>query len=107
MAATVTRPKFDTRAEQTWDALRKANETRLMRVQLKRDIRASTTSVVDYLLDPPEFTWNMPVDELLGAQPRWGTVKVGKLLGPLHISTNRRIGKLTPRQRQLLAERIR
>jgi hypothetical protein len=105
MAATV--EQFDTRAEQMWDALRKANETRLLRMQLKRDIRAGRTSVPDYLLDPPEFIEAMAIDNLLDAIPRWGGVRIGKLLGPLGISTNRPIGQLSLRQRQLIVDRLR
>ena len=108
MAATVTREgQFDTRAEQWFGALQKANRVRMLRVQLKRDIRAGTASAADYLLDPPEFIEAMPIDELLDAIPRWGDVRIRKLLGPLGISTSRPIGKLTLRQCMLIAEAIR
>ena len=45
----------------------------------------------------------MSVSELLRSQSRWGRTRTRKFLVPLAVSENRQIGRLTLRQREMLA----
>ena len=48
----------------------------------------------------------MTVAELLRSQSRWGRTRTNKFLAPLSVSENRQIGRLTNRQRDVLAHRL-
>ena len=45
----------------------------------------------------------MSVSELLRSQTRWGRTRTRKFLSPLAVSENRQLGRLTLRQREMLA----
>jgi hypothetical protein len=45
----------------------------------------------------------MSVSELLRSQSRWGRTRTRKFLIPLAVSENRQVGRLTLRQREMLA----
>ena len=45
----------------------------------------------------------MSVSELLRSQSRWGRTRTRKFLLPLAVSENRQLGRLTLRQRSMLA----
>jgi hypothetical protein len=107
MAATVTPEQFNRTAEQRWAALQNANRIRLLRAQLKRDVKAGRASAADYLLDPPEFVLGMEVYDLLIAVPHKGRVKVTKALGRCRISPHRQVGRLTVAECARIAEAIR
>jgi len=79
-------------------ALARANEIRLARSRVKRDLRAGRLTLADALEHPAVQT--MTLAALLDAQERWGDVRVTAFLARLSISPSRRIGDLTPRQRQ-------
>jgi hypothetical protein len=87
-------------------ALERANEVRLARARLKRQIADGHTTAAHVILElPPEAT-NWSVRELLMSQRRWGSIRSRKLLAELQISELRPIGALTERQRQLLARQL-
>jgi hypothetical protein len=55
------------------------------------------------LTDPPAFVLTAKVADLLLALPKYGPVKVNKLLGQCRIAPAKTIGGLTQRQRNELA----
>jgi hypothetical protein len=93
--------------QQRMDALGRANEIRTRRANLKRDIKAGRASVLDTLLDPPEWADTMKVFDLLLATPGYGRVKVNKLLLRCRISPSRTMGGMSERQRMELASLVR
>ncbi len=56
--------------DQRMDALRRANEVRALRAQLKRDLKAGRVSIGALLLDPPPFLETAKVFDMLLALPR-------------------------------------
>jgi hypothetical protein len=48
----------------------------------------------------------MTVSELLRSQQRWGRTRARKFLSTLALNENRQLGRLTDRQRQLLAAEL-
>lgn len=83
-------------------ALAKANEVRLARASLKRQIAAGDLAVAEVLADYPPEAEGMTVSELLSSQRRWGRTRSRKLLSRLDLTENKRIGTLTERQMTLL-----
>jgi hypothetical protein len=65
---------------QRMDALRHANEIRSRRAQLKRDLKAGRQPIHELLLDPPDYLLTAKVFDLLLAVPKYGRVKVNKVL---------------------------
>lgn len=89
--------------EQNMIALEKANDYRLRRVQLKREIKAGEVTLSEFFLEaPPEWLEGEPIGRLLRAVPRVGVTRARKLLIEENIRENRTIGKLTERQRLML-----
>lgn len=84
---------------QRMDALDKANDVRTRRAQLKRDLKAKRKSIHDILLEPPEWVETMKVFDLMLACPKYGRVKVNKVLQQCRISPSKTIGGLSVRQR--------
>ena len=85
-------------------ALAKANMVRSQRAVVKAQIACGERRVAD-VLDYP-CVQSMMLEDLLLAQPSWGRQKVTDLLRDqrLKCSAWRRVGDLTPRQRERLAE---
>jgi hypothetical protein len=81
------------------DALARANEIRSKRAQLKRDLKGGRRSIQSLLLDPPEFVETAKVCDMLLAVPKYGRVKVNKILVHCRISPSKTIGGLSERQR--------
>lgn len=84
-------------------ALREANRIRLARAAVKRAIFAGKVAAADVIRDTPPELSTMPISELLRAQRRWGRTRARKFLAPLMVSENRRLERLTERQRDMLA----
>jgi hypothetical protein len=85
--------------DQRLDALRKANEIRAGRSQLKKDLAAGKVQIVDILARPPAFAETERVSVLLLAVPRYGSARVSRLLGKARISDSKRLAGLSERQR--------
>jgi hypothetical protein len=85
------------------DALRHANAVRRQRAQLKRDLKAGRCAIDFVLTDPPAFVQTAKVADLLLAVPKYGPVKVNKLLARCRIAPGKTIGDLSHRQRDELA----
>ena len=104
--ATNTPPKHSAAPErslvQRMDALQRANEIRTRRAQLKRDLKGGRVSIHDLLLNPPDYLETAKVFDMLLAVPKYGRVKVNKILAHCRIAPSKTIGGLSERQRSEL-----
>jgi len=87
---------------QRMDALARANQIRIKRAQLKRDLKAGRRTIHSLLLDPPDFVETAKVFDMLLAVPKYGRVKVNKILAHCRIAPSKTIGGLSERQRSEL-----
>ena len=92
---------------QRMEALRRANEIRTQRARLKRDLKAGRTHIHGLLLEPPEYVQTAKVFDLLLAVPKYGRVKVNRILTHCRISPSKTIGGLSERQRNELVSYLR
>lgn len=92
---------------QRMDALARANRVRTERAQLKRDLKAGRLSIHTLLLNPPEYVETAKVFDMLLAVPKYGRVKVNKILAHCRISPSKTIGGLSERQRSELVSLLR
>src|SRR6201989_663717 len=92
---------------QRMDALQRANEIRTKRAQLKRDLKAGRYSIHSLLLEPPEYVGTAKVVDMLLAVPKYGRVKVDKILRQCKISPRKTVGGLSERQRNELVSMLR
>lgn len=86
-------------AAQRMDALERANEVRMRRAQLKRDIKAGRVDAIDVLCDPPEWAATMRVIDLLLAMPFVGRGKSSYMLNRCWIAPVKTLDGLSERQR--------
>jgi hypothetical protein len=86
--------------------LERANEVRLARAELKRRIAQGRVSAARIILDSPWEASSWAVADLLMSQRRWGGQRCRKFLAGSGISERKEIGKLTERQRRLLAAEL-
>lgn len=94
----------DPKLAQRMEALRNANEIRCHRANVKRDLKAGRTGLVDVLED--ELCAGMTLFDVLMALPRYGRGRVRKLLGQRQISAQKTLGELTLRQQNELVEAL-
>ncbi|MDQ3572247.1 MAG: hypothetical protein M3383_05235 [Actinomycetota bacterium] len=87
-------------------ALRRANEIRTKRAQMKRDLKAGKVNVERLLLDPPEWVESAKVFDMILAVPKYGRVKANKVLSQCRISPSKTIGGLSGRQRAELVQML-
>jgi hypothetical protein len=92
---------------QRMDALKRANEIRTQRARLKRELKAGRTQIHPLLLKPPEYLQTAKVFDLLLAVPKYGRVKVNRILTHCRISPSKTIGGLSERQRNELVSYLR
>ncbi|HZG49636.1 MAG TPA: integration host factor, actinobacterial type [Thermoleophilaceae bacterium] len=92
---------------QRMEALKRANEVRTRRARLKRDLKAGRVQIHGLLLDPPEYLLTAKVFDLLLAVPKYGRVKVNRILTHCRISPSKTIGGLSQRQRDELVSYLR
>jgi hypothetical protein len=92
---------------QRMDALARANHIRTQRAQLKRDLKAGRLSIHTLLLNPPEYVETAKVFDMMLAVPKYGRVKVNKILTNCRISPSKTIGGLSERQRSELVSLLR
>ncbi|MDQ3933975.1 MAG: hypothetical protein M3340_05020 [Actinomycetota bacterium] len=92
---------------QRMEALRRANEIRTRRAELKRELKAGRVRIHPLLLDPPEYLQTAKVFDLLLAVPKYGRVKVNRILTQCRISPSKTIGGLSQRQRTELVSYLR
>src|SRR5918911_4916632 len=92
---------------QRMEALQRANEIRTKRAQLKRDLKGGRHSIHQLLLQPPDYVETAKVFDMLLAVPKYGRVKVNKVLQQCRISPSKTIGGLSQRQRSELVGQLR
>ncbi len=85
--------------DQRMEALRRANDVRMKRAQLKRDLKDGAIDIADVLKDPPEHVLTAKVFDLLLAVPRCGRVKATRYLQTCRVSASKTVGGLSERQR--------
>jgi hypothetical protein len=93
--------------DQRMRALRRANEIRSRRAQLKRDLKAGKTKVEALLLDPPDYVLSAKAFDMILAVPKYGRVKANRILTQCRISPSKTIGGLSERQRAELVTQLR
>jgi hypothetical protein len=90
--------------DQRMEALQRANDVRVQRAQLKRDLKAGDAQIEEILLKPPEFVSTAKVFDMLMAVPKFGRVKAARLLNQCRISQSKTVGGLSERQRTELVD---
>lgn len=88
--------------DQRMEALRRANEIRVKRAQLKKDLKSGAVQVVDILRDPPDYVGSAKVFDMLMAVPKFGRVKAARFLNQCRISQSKTVAGLSDRQREEL-----
>lgn len=91
---------------QHMQALAHANEVRLARAALKRSVASGQVEAAEIVRDCPWQVESMTVGELLRSQRRWGRTRARKFLFSLALNENRELGRLTARQRLVLAQAL-
>jgi hypothetical protein len=102
----MTETALKTSEPQRLRALERANEIRLARAAIKRRIALGEVSAAEVILQCPEAADSWPVGELLLSQRRWGSTRCRKFLSRNLIGETKPVGKLTERQRLLLANSL-
>lgn len=88
------------------EALRKANDIRTRRAQLKKELKGGDKDIVEVLENPPEFLLTAKVIDLLLVVPKFGRVKATRVLTRCRISQAKTVGGLSDRQRAELVETL-
>jgi hypothetical protein len=102
---TITASQLDlaTGEPQHLQALRRANEVRLARAELKHKVGDGAITAEEVVLTCPWEAASMTIAELLSSQRRWGTTRASTFLAVVGMPETKTIGSLTERQRSLLA----
>ena len=90
-------------APQHMQALRRANEVRLARAALKRNVAEGSTTVGAVILACPWEAASMTIAELLLSQRRWGSTRCSRFLSDNGMTETKTVGSMTERQRRALA----
>ena len=85
--------------DQRMEALRRANDIRVRRAQLKKDLKAGTVRIEDILTTPPPYVETAKVFDMLMSVPKFGRVKATRLLNQCRITQSKTVGGLSERQR--------
>jgi hypothetical protein len=81
------------------EALKRANDIRVRRAQLKKDLKLGRVHVYEILRNPPEYVATAKVFDILMAVPKFGRVKATRYLNQARISQSKTVGGLSDRQR--------
>jgi hypothetical protein len=92
--------------EQRLRALAKANEVRVARAQLKRQVAAGRIELAQVVADPPACAQTAKVRQLLLVVPRIGPARADRVLAHCRIAYAKTIGGLSDRQRAELVEML-
>ena len=93
--------------DQRMEALKRANDIRVKRAKLKKDLKDGRTRVEDILSDPPEYVSTAKVFDMLMAVPKFGRVKAARFLNQCRISQSKTVAGLSERQRDELVSLFR
>ena len=83
-------------------ALQHANEIRIGRARLKRELASGRARIDEIVAQPPEFAKRAKVYDLLLALPKVGPAKAARSLSRCRIAPSRTVGGLSERQRHEL-----
>lgn len=83
---------------QRLDALKNANTVRTDRKKLKRDLAGGRRSIGTVLANPPACIHSAKISDLLIELPRYGRVRVDKVLTSCRIPANTRVDALSEQQ---------
>lgn len=95
-----------TNAPQHMRALDRANQVRLARAELKREIAEGSRTVAEVVADCPWESKSMSISDLLMSQHRWGRTRCRRFLASVPMQETKTIGSMTDRQRECLAARL-
>jgi hypothetical protein len=101
------RPVSPTLLEQRKRALGRANEIRIGRAQVKRELQQGRLEISQLLAAPPASIESALLLEILRAVPKLGPVKTTRLMRQAGISETKPVAGLTNRQRARLLELLR
>ncbi|HEY8842478.1 MAG TPA: integration host factor, actinobacterial type, partial [Gaiellaceae bacterium] len=100
MAALKTQAQAPLRSlDQRMEALKRANDIRVRRAQLKKDLKSGVAHIEEILSNPPEYVSTAKVFDMLMAVPKFGRVKAARFLNQCRISQSKTVGGLSDRQR--------
>ena len=85
--------------DQRMEALKRANDIRVKRARLKKDLKEGRVSIEQILRQPPEYVSTAKVFDMLMAVPKFGRVKAARFLNQCRISQSKTVGGLSERQR--------
>jgi hypothetical protein len=85
--------------DQRMEALKRANDIRVRRAQLKKDLKLGNAHIEEILNEPPEYVETAKVFDMLMAVPKFGRVKAARFLNTCRISQSKTVGGLSERQR--------
>jgi hypothetical protein len=88
--------------DQRMDALKRANDIRVRRAKLKKDLKDGRVKIERILSSPPEYVSTAKVFDMLLAVPKFGRVKAARFLNQCRISQSKTVGGLSERQRSEL-----
>jgi S13-like protein len=107
MAGEPSRPAPGRTLDQRLRALRQANEIRIGRARLKKDLAAGSVPIGEVLARPPDFAKTAKVYDLLLALPKVGPARAARSLTHCRIAPSKTVGGLTERQRAELIALLR
>jgi hypothetical protein len=90
--------------DQRMDALKRANDVRVKRAKLKKDLKDGRARIEVILGNPPEYVETAKVIDILMAVPKFGRVKAARFLNQCRISQSKTVGGLSDRQRTELID---
>src|SRR3954469_20723587 len=85
--------------DQRMEALKRANDIRVRRAKLKKDLKDGHVRVQSVLGSPPDYVETAKVFDILMAVPKFGRVKAARFLNQCRISQSKTVGGLSDRQR--------
>ncbi len=85
--------------DQRMEALKRANDIRVKRAKLKKDLKDGHVRIEQILRNPPEYVSTAKVFDILMAVPKFGRVKAARFLNQCRISQSKTVGGLSDRQR--------
>lgn len=85
--------------DQRMEALKRANDIRVRRAKLKKDLKDSHVRIEQILTEPPDYVSTAKVFDILMAVPKFGRVKAARFLNQCRISQSKTVGGLSERQR--------
>ena len=85
--------------DQRMEALKRANDIRVRRAKLKKDLKEGRVRIQTILNNPPEYVSTAKVFDILMAVPKFGRVKAARFLNQCRISQSKTVGGLSDRQR--------